>query len=189
MNTCVYVYSNRTMMRWLKANLCILRLTGRHEHPSNTRISDNNNNNNSHGQHQAEADAGARPNVESTTDSELDDLDDDSQWLSSNPSLSAPKGVRRLASSTTAPGEEEEVEQEGEGYDEESGQVVNVLVAQQEQGQGGAGSDSSINRKSLGSLHSVKSILIGEKNAKNITKKKTGYFTDVDSEKFVRFGT
>lgn len=51
--------------------------------------------------------------------------------------------------------------------------------------------NSNLSRKSLASLHSVKSILIGEKNSKNIdvkSKRFSGFFPDLDSEKFVRFG-
>jgi hypothetical protein len=178
LNVCVYVYSNRTMMRWLKNNLCFLRLAGRNisrMSASNTRSSIDQKVENGF----AVDGAAKGANEDSVTESELDELEDDTQWLAAATSFSARPGVKR----TNTGG--------GAAADEEN-QVVNVLVAQ---GGGGnrisdnQGSDLSISRKSVASLQSVRSILIGDKSSKNLTKKNAGYYPDMDSEKFVRFGT
>jgi hypothetical protein len=179
------------MMRWLKSNLCLLRLTGRSpsrlskDRMSIDRRVESGYEGNGHAANGVSAEAISGP--QSTTDSEADDLDDDTEWLRSNPSMSAAKGVRRATGGDGADGEDGITE--GEGDEETGDQVVNVLVSGSHGASlGGTGSDQSISRKSLSSLHSVKSILIGEKNSKNITKKNSGHYPDVDSEKFVRFG-
>jgi hypothetical protein len=188
LNTCVYVYGNRTMMKWLETNLLCLRLTGR----SRSRLSSNHR---ASVEAQLESGQGGkdapepRPNEDSTTETE-DDLDDDSEWLQGSHSMSAPKGVRAKAFADNLSDITE---------DTANTQVINVLVQTTRSSTGTAGTNGTTSgasggsdlgsRKSLGSLHSVKSILIGEKNSKNITKKNSGYYPDMDSEKFVRFGT
>jgi hypothetical protein len=195
LNTCVYVYGNRTMMKWLETNLfCLHLLTGK----SRGRLSSN-----VRGSVDAHVESGlghggggadARPNEDSTTETD-DDLDDDTEWLQGSHSLSAPRGVRA--------GQKAFDDMSDVTEDTANAQVINVLVQTTRSSTGtagtggtngnttgasGSGSDLG-SRKSLGSLHSVKSILIGEKNSKNITKKNAGYYPDMDSEKFVRFGT
>ena len=168
-------------MRWLKTNLCCLRLTGRLiSRPSNRLSLDRTVENGftADGLHK-----------ESATESELDDLEDDSEWLAAATSFSAPRGVRRNPNTDLEDGQ---VSQDTRL--EDANHVVNVLITGTERTDGrgsdnNTGSDVSNSRRSVVSLQSARSILIGERSSKNITKKKAGYYPDVDSEKFVRFGT
>lgn len=181
LNTCVYVYSNRTMMKWLRGNLICVRIILRprfisHTTPS-TRLSidkhvesgfrtEGQNNTHTDADADANADAGSGSAQNSTTDSELDDLEDDTEWLRSA-NFTLPRSHTRPT-------------------DADPNQVLNVLV----QGRGEGNTEDSLSSKSLGG--SRKSILIGEKNIKNIDSKSkrnsAHYYPDVDSEKFVRFG-
>lgn len=81
------------------------------------------------------------------------------------------------------------MEQEGGGRNMSDLTVTNNNSSMTQNNSSSTG--SNLSRKSLASLHSTKSILIGEKNHKNIdvkSKKFSGFFPDMDNEKFVRFG-
>lgn len=176
-------------MRWLKTNLCCLRLTGRLiSRPSNRLSLDRTVENGftANGLHKESPES--RGVEGSATESELDDLEDDSEWLAAATSFSAPRGVRRNPNTDLEDGQ---VSQDTRL--EYANHVVNVLItgADRTGGEGSennTGSDVSNSRRSVVSLQSARSILIGERSSKNITKKKAGYYPDVDSEKFVRFG-
>jgi len=180
LNTCVYVYSNRTMMKWLRSNLVCVRFTRPRFISSSTtgpRHSIDRHVENGWRGEGTDTAEGEEKAPESTTDSELDDLDDDTEWLST-PSKPARK---------TLP-----VEGTTEVEAEDPHQVVNVLVTTRVEGENSYSSKSQSQNSAMSSNTNRKSILIPEKSAKNIDSKSkrnsAHYYPDVDSEKFVRFG-
>jgi hypothetical protein len=121
------------------------------------------------------ASGGASGSASNASESDLDDLEDDSEWLASASSFS---DVSSKTRNTV----------DGASISED--QVINVLV--KDASREGSDSSNSHSRKSMSSVMSTKSILIGESSNKNIdAKNKRGsrFYPDVDSEKFVRFGT
>jgi hypothetical protein len=169
----VYVYSNRVMMNWLSKNLlCLTLLRGANSGPSkDLRGSNIDNKVESGGGIQTKQPSPGDPGVgpASATDSEIDDLDDDESWLASANSFSG-KGLPKLKHDPT-------------DIEEQLG-VVNVLVEN-----AGFSSNTQDSLQSVANC-STKSILISERSAKNISAKFKNFgYPDVDSEKFVRFGT
>ena len=180
LNTCVYVYSNRTMMKWLRSNLVCVRFTRPRFISTSTtgprHSIDRHVENGWRGEGGEAAGEGEEKAPESTTDSEVDDLDDDTEWLST-PS----KPARKTFQPTEGSAEAER---------EDPHQVVNVLVTTRAEGENSYSSKSQ--NSAMSSNTNRKSILIPEKSVKNIDSKSkrnsAHYYPDVDSEKFVRFG-
>jgi hypothetical protein len=198
LNTCVYVYSNRTMMKWLRSNLICLRIVKRPRFLSHTSPSrplsidkhvESGYENEDVPEHKAQ---------DSTTDSELDDLEDDTEWLASALSFSTPRNPRanNPNNSNNNNNNDNNSNNSSSAVTDPEEQTINVLLqnntnANSEHSQG-SHSHSSRSTMSSNPNTNRKSILIGEKHVKNIESKSkrnsAHYYPDVDSEKFVRFG-
>eukprot|EP01032_Pedospumella_encystans_P022168 gene22168-25124_t len=196
LNTCVYVYSNRTMMKWLRSNLICVRFTRPRflstnstaargisidKHVENGWRGESKGGNGGEEHKRSGSELGSINEGDENAnegDDEDDDFYDDTQWLPS-PKASFSGDTARASRTTDV---------------EDPNQVLNVLVQTRPDGSS-VNSDNSHSSKSANSMLSTgtrKSILIPEKSVKNIDAKSkrnsAHYYPDVDSEKFVRFG-